>query len=979
MSPASVTITQLEPVVYLRGQSASGEDARGRRRPVNVDAPPSQLRGLITVYLPKPCKVREITVSLTGTARTDWPEGIGPNRLELVEEATIFRHIVTLFDAKVEGSLPGRRRSNSVGPGIGLMDEVDWELAATAASGRSRASGPPPAIPREEERNGSNLARQLAEAAAKAGTAIIPPTLRPDLSLVKPKHAPAKAVRPALNRTGSGTTSWNKEGTAAGSAAAPGRSQLSGAEGSQGPVSPGRDRGEGLGQLLERHAGIAGSSREREATLSLPVADGPSFHGHGGSNQAPNPAQRWSYYLDPSSQDRPPGYMPRSAPLYGYDGWPSTTILDPPGDDLPSTSAGFPSRASEMRAADPESEAPQSAGQPPSNGSTAPPSPTLSRSPATTPSKSILNLQPQQLARAKDQTVRFDRSPAAPAALPASARAASPPAPGPQTPVPQASVGLARSTPASRRSSVDVGDREKTSNKPKQSSKTLSDYSKGKKSGLKGLIGGLLKEHDTKAEEDPGAASESKEFKKGTYTFPICISLPANLPPTLHADFGFNKYVLKAAVNRAGALTPNLAAEKEVKLILAPDEDALDETDSIVVERSWEDVLSYMVVLSGKSFPFGRRIPLWMKFVPQGKVRIHRITATLEERTDYFAKGRRVARHEVPRKWTLLKVANEGTDEPLLPITSDSPEALERSPLASLAQAAAGDDPDSDALPSIMDPHGPWELAAELDLPNHANTRINLSTNHAKSNIAVHHLVRISIRVEKPDGFAEGAAKDAQKHKLYDIIIEAPITLTSLHTADEWMNLPNYWSLTPDEVDPTDPPSAAVPADDASRRPLLSPPGVPRAIPRPVMPNLVVSGRLGPSLGISGPSSPSTPRSPPGRERESAVEASTPLRLSQRWLALSSSAGNQGPGAGPPGPDRENEAPTMATIGRRGGIGERTSLSARSRDREPPPPAYEPNARQGERVVASSRLAASPTEAQQASAEGSHQTLAAAH
>uniref|UniRef100_V5EYP1 Arrestin C-terminal-like domain-containing protein n=1 Tax=Kalmanozyma brasiliensis (strain GHG001) TaxID=1365824 RepID=V5EYP1_KALBG len=569
--PASVTLTQLEPVIFLRGQSSSGEDARGRRRPVNIDAPPSQLRGLVTLYLPKPSKIKEITVTLKGTARTDWPEGIGPNRVEQVEEMTIFNHDISLYNAKHDkANLAAiRPRSNSVGPGIGLQEDVDWDYAAARANARMTATSTPSRSPststsrqvssssrKEEDRpksssgNGSsNLARQIAGVAAKAGTAIIPPTLRPDLGLSKPK----------------------------------------------------------------------------------------------------------------------------------------------------------------------------------------------------------------------DQT-----------------------------------------------SSVEVQDASNKGSKGKSSSKSSND-SKTKKPGLKMLINGLLKEPqaDSRTNHDEPVHSESKEFKKGTYTYPICISLPSNLPPTLHADFGFNRYVLRANVVRAGALTPNLVAEREVNLIHAPDEDALEETDSIVVERCWEDLLSYMVVFSGKSFPIGQQIPLWLKFVPLGKVKIYRILATLEERTDYFAKGRRVARHEVPRKWTLLKIGHASATEPILPILSDSADAFDQSPLAPLARVAAGDSQDSDALPSILDPTGPWELATNLVIPASGTTRINLSTNHSKSNIAVHHLIRLSIRVGKSDGEWEvwndpaGSSSSAAKPtpQLFDIIIEAPITLTSSHTATDFTALPNYWSLPAEPVD----------------------------------------------------------------------------------------------------------------------------------------------------------------------------------
>ncbi len=236
--PASVTITQLEPVIFLRGQSSSGEDARGRRRPVDFDAPPSQLRALVTLHLPKPSKIKEISISLKGTARTDWPEGIGPNRVEMVEEMTIFQHSISLFNAKdANDSVPrARPRSNSVGPGIGLQEDVDWDYAAAAASARTSARQASGSVPRpinttgrrDEEgsrspgsqgQSSSNLARQIALGAAKAGSAIIPPTLRPDLSHMKLRDSPTSPshlrppARPPLHRTGSGTTSWTSEQT----------------------------------------------------------------------------------------------------------------------------------------------------------------------------------------------------------------------------------------------------------------------------------------------------------------------------------------------------------------------------------------------------------------------------------------------------------------------------------------------------------------------------------------------------------------------------------------------------------------------------------------------------------------------------------------------------------------------------------------------------------------------------------------------
>ncbi|KIS70820.1 uncharacterized protein UMAG_01968 [Mycosarcoma maydis] len=938
--PASVTITQLEPVVFLRGQSSSGEDARGRRRPVNVDAPPSQLRGLVTLYLPKPSKIKEITISLKGTAKTDWPEGIGPNRVELVEEMSIFHQVISLYNAKHDkaSAAPTRRRSNSVGPGIGLQQDVDWDYAAATANANASERPSPRSASvsssrqasgssrSEDERTktpsgsgasgGSNLARQIAGAAAKAGTAMIPPTLRPDMGLARTKDPQPNSSRsrPPLHRTGSGTTSWTQYATSPDSRAA------------TPAVSP------------SAHASNSyiGPVLSSSVSPSLPSSPSASFS----DPRRPPAAQhqdlsRWHEYFALQGYERPPLYAPRSAPLQGYDTWPTEIPFESPPaledaaaipDQAASPSNSVASSAApsveatsmdRIAASSHDVPAPSSATiQVP--GTSPPKPPTISASgPSASPARSIFHTQPPVIPRAKEQTVRFD---------PQSRIGHAPPS---STTVSTLSrISANKSAPSSLRSSVELQDNHIKAGKTKSSSKAGND-AKTKKPGFKMLINGLLKEPtaDHKAHADDAAHPDSKEFKKGTYTYPICISLPSNLPPTLHADFGFNRYVLRTSVVRAGALTPNLMAEREVTLIHAPDEDTLEETDSIIVERCWEDLLSYMVVFSGKSFPIGQQIPLWLKFVPLGKVKIYRILATLEERTDYFAKGRRVARHEVPRKWTLMKVAHASATEPILPILSDSADALDNSPLAPMARAAAGEDQDSDALPSILDPTGPWELATELSIPACGTTRINLSTNHSKSNIAVHHLVRLSIRVGKSEGDWEvwndsvGTSSSAAKNppQLYDIIIEAPITLTSSHTATEWTALPNYWSLPAEPVD-----------QDADRSAEADMPL------RPGLPSPVLTSRTG-MVGHAPAPLRSSTASNGSPVSTSPPMSRNPTQLSRRWLALSAD-------------HIESDGNNARTSNAPGGV-----ASA-------PPPAYRPNARTGETTVASTSMNRSPSE-----------------
>lgn len=164
---------------------------------------------------------------------------------------------------------------------------------------------------------------------------------------------------------------------------------------------------------------------------------------------------------------------------------------------------------------------------------------------------------------------------------------------------------------------------------------------------------------------------------------------------------------------------------------------------------------------------------------------------------------------------------------PLLPIISDSSDALRSSPLgmhaiaaaalnmpadsqdreiierhfasssrqsttmASLDEPGAGDESRQNALASLLDPAGPWEFAMDLPLPG-KDSRINITTDHSKSSITVSHILRLTFRVERP---AQGPILPGGKPKLYDIVIESPVTINHSHAADAWLSLPNYWSV----------------------------------------------------------------------------------------------------------------------------------------------------------------------------------------
>lgn len=176
--------------------------------------------------------------------------------------------------------------------------------------------------------------------------------------------------------------------------------------------------------------------------------------------------------------------------------------------------------------------------------------------------------------------------------------------------------------------------------------------------------------------------------------------------------------------------------------------------------------------------------------MPLAKCSIYRLSATIEEKIDYFAMERRVARHEAVRKYPLLALKNdEKPPKPLLPIISDDPNAVQNSPLAPLAiKALSGDGELDDAAASLLNPTGPWHLECALSVPD-CSARIRFSSKHAHTNMAISHWLKVVMRVERGD---DTAMDSKGRRKLFDIIIETPLHLLNCRVNTQLNTLPTY-------------------------------------------------------------------------------------------------------------------------------------------------------------------------------------------
>lgn len=62
------------------------------------------LRGSLILKLLKPSKIKSVTLVFKGRARTEWPEGIPPRRVEFFEEKELMTHTWPFFNAQFSNS-----------------------------------------------------------------------------------------------------------------------------------------------------------------------------------------------------------------------------------------------------------------------------------------------------------------------------------------------------------------------------------------------------------------------------------------------------------------------------------------------------------------------------------------------------------------------------------------------------------------------------------------------------------------------------------------------------------------------------------------------------------------------------------------------------------------------------------------------------------------------------------------------------------
>lgn len=146
-------------------------------------------------------------------------------------------------------------------------------------------------------------------------------------------------------------------------------------------------------------------------------------------------------------------------------------------------------------------------------------------------------------------------------------------------------------------------------------------------------------------------------FYPGTYEYSFELPIDHHQLETIKLQYGSVKWELETTIERTGAFKPNLHGTKEVTIVRVPDQMSLETTEPISISRQWEDQLHYDIMISGKSFPIGSKIPIAFKLTPLAKVQVHKVKVFVTESIEYWTNDRKVTRKDPGRKILLLEKA----------------------------------------------------------------------------------------------------------------------------------------------------------------------------------------------------------------------------------------------------------------------------------------------------------------------------------
>ncbi|POR33409.1 Putative arrestin-related trafficking adapter C2D10.04 [Tolypocladium paradoxum] len=306
-----------------------------------------------------------------------------------------------------------------------------------------------------------------------------------------------------------------------------------------------------------------------------------------------------------------------------------------------------------------------------------------------------------------------------------------------------------------------------------------------------------------------------KVFYPGTYDYSFELPIDHHQLETTKLQYGSVRWELHATVDRAGAFKPNLHGMKEVSIVRLPDQMSLETTEPISISRQWEDQLHYDIIISGKSFPIGSKIPIAFKLTPLAKVQVHKFKVYVTESIEYWTNDKRVTRKDPGRKILLLeKAAGKPLDSTwasseVNTVHGGEPSARERREAREIAQRrrniegsrahrspAPLPEPTANLLGDLdlglESLWGSTEIEANVQIPTcemmAKNKDLRLHPDCSWKNVNVYHWIKIVMRISRLD--PEDPSGTKRRH--FEISIDSPFTVLNCRATQANTNLPAY-------------------------------------------------------------------------------------------------------------------------------------------------------------------------------------------
>ncbi|WEW61690.1 hypothetical protein PRK78_007182 [Emydomyces testavorans] len=290
-----------------------------------------------------------------------------------------------------------------------------------------------------------------------------------------------------------------------------------------------------------------------------------------------------------------------------------------------------------------------------------------------------------------------------------------------------------------------------------------------------------------------------KVFRPGDYIYNFELPIDSHLPETIKTDYASVKYWLDVSVERAGVFRPNLLGTKEVLFVRTPSQSSLEQVEPIAISRTWEDQLHYDIVISGKAFPLGSKIPIAFKLTPLAKVACHRIKVYVTESIQQWTTGKTAHRLSSSRQLLLFEKRADAASVSTYPGSSMRVTAgggIEWDDRAAAAEGQEIVNPQTTSLLGDLEGDfnaGPTEMEFDVQLPTcplmkdkDPSQRLHCDT--AFENIEINHWIKIVLRLSKPD------ENFPRKRRHFEISIDSPFHILSCLATQSNIYLPSYSS-----------------------------------------------------------------------------------------------------------------------------------------------------------------------------------------